>query len=663
VIFWQRLGVAGVGCLLWILGTVAGLGQDNQDKKPDRTSEHLLPATTRAWVSVPNPQALNDAFAATQLGQLANDEQLQPFVNDLREQIRAGLSEDGRRHGLRLSQFEDLNTGEICLAGILPKDALGEVQRNKHGIILLVQVAKCREEAEKVLADTANSLRENKAVSTTETFDGIEATKWTFPKSEHMLRERTAYHAIAGDWLISSDNAELFGQVVHRIVTPDEPAEETLDADPVFTELQKRTVLDEGNSTWHVRWFVDPFGYLDLARLIAEEDQDPETRQRSMNFAKIVKNSGFDAIKGAAGNLAFSADQKEVLHRVFVYAPPVEAAGANKYPKAGAVLDFVNSEGLSFEPESWVPESSASYVTFCWNLDKLVNHIHHVVDAVTDENSFENMLKNIKESNNVDVRKAVECLNNRISVVTDVAEPIDLNSEKIVVGIGIRKDEDFIRQQVKNFFGSALKIEKAGEVEIYYEELVPEIEEDDLFGNMEEFDEEGGDEEEGTVIEQKFVAIHEGYVLVSTDKEFLKSIIMAKPQAIAGKADFGRVQKALEKYADPTKISLRQFSRLNRVLKVNYELLRNDELRSANTLFAKFMGVAREEAEKGGLPPRKFDPAKMPDFESTIAPNLGPTGWVIESKDDGWQITSCLLKREPVETAVTKDAPEEHPDE
>ncbi len=648
-----RIGLALAGCAVWLIFSTVSWGQETGGEK---SSEQLLPNSTRAWISVPNPKTLNEAFATTQLGQLSHDEKLKPFMDDLRDQIRARFNDDRVRHGIKLSKFESLDTGEICLAGILPRDAAGDVQRNKHGLIMLINVTRCKPEAQKLLDEAAADLRKDNVASAVEKFGEVEATKWTFPLREGVLNERVAFHAIAGGWLISSNNRELFGHVITQATDAKAPADGTLAKDEVFIEVLKRSKIDSDDIPTHVRWFVDPFGYLDLARVIAEEDQDPDTKQRSTNFAKIVSSSGFDAIKGVSGQLALATGQQEMIHRTFVFAPADQDAGDKKYPKSAAILDFYNRDKIVFEPEAWVPETASSYVTFTWNLDKVVNNIFHVVDAVTDEGSFERMVQNIKESNNVDVRKLVECLNNRISIVSEVVKPIDINSEKIVVGVGIRKDEEDVRQQVKNFFGSALKIDVVEDIEIYSEAITEEEDDGDIFGDEAEEEADAGGS--GDVMEQKFVAVKQGYVLISNDLEYLKRIVTAKPQSLQKSADFIRIREMLDKFATPDEVSLRHFARLDRVFEVNYELIRSDKIQSANTILAKILTAAREEAEKEGVEAKKFDPSKMPDYDATVAPYLGPTGWVMESKDDGWLITSCLLKRESAVAELADDSDE-----
>src|SRR5688572_22005995 len=52
--------------------------------------ETLLPGTTKGFVSIPDLARLEGDFSGTQLGELVNDEIMQPFVEDLKRQIREG---------------------------------------------------------------------------------------------------------------------------------------------------------------------------------------------------------------------------------------------------------------------------------------------------------------------------------------------------------------------------------------------------------------------------------------------------------------------------------------------------------------------------------------------------------------------------------------------
>jgi hypothetical protein len=70
-----------------------------------RPSEELLPNTTKAYISIPDLEKLSAAWNKTQLGQLVNDPEMKPFVEDLQRQLKAKFSQAG----VRLSvTFDDL---------------------------------------------------------------------------------------------------------------------------------------------------------------------------------------------------------------------------------------------------------------------------------------------------------------------------------------------------------------------------------------------------------------------------------------------------------------------------------------------------------------------------------------------------------------------------
>ena len=83
-------------------------------------SETVFPATTRVWVSTPDPRRLQESFDNTDYGQLLRDPQMRPFVESVRDQARkAGRQRLGK---LGLS-FEDLSSvpgGEVALGVIEP---------------------------------------------------------------------------------------------------------------------------------------------------------------------------------------------------------------------------------------------------------------------------------------------------------------------------------------------------------------------------------------------------------------------------------------------------------------------------------------------------------------------------------------------------------------
>ena len=78
-------------------------------------SDRLLPATTRGYVSVPDPSLAYEQWNKTQLGRLIDDPKMRPFVEDFRQQWKDRLSKSNRRLGLTLDDLRDVPGGEAAL--------------------------------------------------------------------------------------------------------------------------------------------------------------------------------------------------------------------------------------------------------------------------------------------------------------------------------------------------------------------------------------------------------------------------------------------------------------------------------------------------------------------------------------------------------------------
>ena len=54
-------------------------------------SDTLLPKTTKGYVSVAQPKQFDERWDKTQIGQMFNDDIMQPFVEDFRKQTQRGV--------------------------------------------------------------------------------------------------------------------------------------------------------------------------------------------------------------------------------------------------------------------------------------------------------------------------------------------------------------------------------------------------------------------------------------------------------------------------------------------------------------------------------------------------------------------------------------------
>ena len=426
-------------------------------------SEQLLPANTKAWISIPDSEALKAALEKTQFGQMMNDENVKPFVDDLTEQFRNWLNRKNIRFGMKVADIECVKSGEIAVAGVLPRAAVGVDTPPQHAIVLLVDVAETKPQAEELLKKVAKELKSREATEESIKVGDITATKWSFKKPRGLREKQYAYHAIAGNWLLACDNEPVFRQMINR-VTSTEARTAVLATSPAFIKINEKCQFADKKFDTHIRWFVEPFGYVQLAQAIADS-KNGRAELRNDN-ARIFHEEGFSAIQGVGGTVAIATDEHELVHRSFVFAP-AQIEGPERFKRAAAMLDFKNPDKSDLSPPHWIPQDSASYLSFTWDLRKALDKVGYVVEATSGtEGSWERTLNSLRTDPSgprVDVRELVSNLNNRVTVCTVTELPINESSERILIGIKIRHNEAMVADSVKRM----VQPRKGAEMSVY----------------------------------------------------------------------------------------------------------------------------------------------------------------------------------------------------
>jgi len=152
--------------------------------------------------------------------------------------------------------------------------------------------------------------------------------------------------------------------------------------------------------------------------------------------------------------------------------------------------------------------------------------------------------------------------------------------------------------------------------------------------------------------EKRIFVLANETLLVSNDKALIRQLLKKEqPGKLVESADYAKVHAALSTLTDPNKIGIREFGRLDLLLKPSYEQFRRGEYE-----FLRWFQDRSNEQENevfGNRPvkPAKkrkpvFDGSKLPkDYDTMIGDFLGMFGWALETEDDGWMITGFLLKK------------------
>ena len=303
------------------------------------------------------------------------------------------------------------------------------------------------------------------------------------------------------------------------------------------------------------------------------------------------------------------------------------------------LFDFSNQSLLPLTPPRWVPNDASSWLVFDWDKTRALQSFGPIWDANTKRGSWQQVLSDLEADPDLqfDLEKLVAQFDDRTSVFWHRYKPAEREIEHPIFVYKIKGDTKFVMSSLLRSSpdGEAFKI--LGYDGIAFQPGIGdqfEIENDDLL-----FLE---DEDEEVPTEPTFYVMVDSHLLVSNNKELIKRLLEKKEGNLAQAEDYIQIHAALGKLTDANKVSIRHFGRLGPSLRYDYDLFRNGK-------FEWFKWIATE-PEADGTPSdnlvQRFDGSKLPkDFEKAIAPYLGIFGWVLETEDDGWLITGCVLKK------------------
>ncbi|MEM9413148.1 MAG: hypothetical protein AAGA30_18715, partial [Planctomycetota bacterium] len=418
------------------------------------SSQELLPASTKAWLSIPDAKNLDKKFLETQIGQLCQEEEFAPFIESVKGQFRQWMSDKNVRLGLNLEDVQDIRSGEICLAGILPAEN-GAANKNAkplgkgvHGVVLLVDVNENIAAANELMKQLGeNLIARGASKEPYEDLYDAKVSKWKFPQKGRLKKPRFAYQAIVGGWLLSSDNESIFRRIARRLSNIDGlDAGQTLAAQKSFQRVLKKTATEEIEP--QVQWYINPFGYFQLAQAIAAEDREFK-QTNSDDWAGVLKKIGFDGFQGVGGNISFATGDHEILHKTYVYKPAADDNNVKQQQVFG-LFDFENNKQSPLTPPKFVSSAVSSFFTGTWNMQLALENVGHAIDTFArSEGMFEEVLESLKLDLNVDVPTVVSKFDNEFFVLSDTEMPIQEDSERLVIAVKHKVDSEYIIKNIK----------------------------------------------------------------------------------------------------------------------------------------------------------------------------------------------------------------------
>lgn len=606
-----------------------------------RPGDTLMPPTTKGFVSIPDANRLRADFDKTQLGQMVNDPVMKPFVEDLIQQIQTKLGRTESRLGIKPEDLKDVHGGEVAIGTIQPG---GDAKQ--HALVLIVDVTGHTAQANKLLADVAKKMKAKGAQATTKTTGGVSLVTYVLPRERGETETHKTVYFMHDNVLVGTDHEVAAQEVLTRLL---DPKQKSLKDDEAYQATMTRVRTAAGDSQPHLRWFVEPFGYVEALRASAGG-----RKKRGTDLLKVLANQGFSAIKGLGGFVEFATTDNELVHRTFIYAPPVNKTG-EKYNLAARMLKFPNSEDLV--PPAWMPHQTTNYLTLHWKMQEAFEHSKTLVDEVAGAPVFEDIMDSLKNDPNgprVDLRQGlVRHLGERAIFFADYRLPITTTSERWLVALEV-KDPAAVQATIDK----AMKADPDAKKrvigthtvwEIIEQETPTEVEELNIaspgFGEFGKEEEEEQEEEQGPLLSHAAFTTGFGHLLVASHMDYLEEVLNrgTGQQTLDNTKDFVMINHALTKIG-AGRDAVRYFSRMDKEFHATYELIKQGKMPEAESLLGDALNRLFAPEEKGAVREQQIRGDKMPDYEK-VRVYLGPAGVYVQSEDNGWFVAGCVLKK------------------
>jgi hypothetical protein len=642
-------------------------------------ADQLLPNTTKAFVSIPNLQDLQQRFERTQIYQLLNDPVVKPFADDLKRQLQARFDQTQARLGISFEGLEDLGTGEASSAVLAPDD-----ETQPHAVAVIVDATGAVEQAQELVDRIGKQLVEDGAERSEIKIDDHDVVMYTITDEQDAEKTYMVYYRIHEEHIVSTDHRAVMQDILNRFKNP---GDDNIAGIAAYQSAMKHCQQAAGDTEPQIRWFVEPFGYAKTIQAAAG------VNPQGKNFHELLIGQGFGALTGAGGWVHVAEGPHEFRHHTWVSAPRttdaiiaqiakettaanagierdprIAAKESDKYVLAMRMLDFPNSENQ--KPQEWIPNSVSTYSTINWNMKEAFEFaktlVNEYLDSEEGQDLFEEILKGIAHDVNgpqLDIRdEFVAYLAGRMSVITDFREPIDVDSNQWMAIIEVTDAEAVEKAVAKFMAAEPNKHERdfQGQLiwEILNEEEDIEIELDIDFGEDgfgafgdEGFGDLGEDEESETeaIGEQPLISTWaitvsaDGHVLIASSADFIEDIIKQQDDAnLLSAEDYVRIETELNKMGAASS-SMRMFTRLDDKHHPNYELIRMGKLEHSQTMMGKILSRLMGSSD-GDKTVEKIDVSKMPEF-AAVAKYLGPSGTFVRTDDGGWFASGVVLRK------------------
>ena len=603
------LSIVTATMVLWLSSqSLSAAGKPSQD---------ILPDSTKFCFSIANQQDYRQRFSTTGIGKLLLDPAMQPFLDDLPRQARdeskqVPLGDLWIDLGLEPGDFDELSEGEVAWALVQTAD--------RPSRVLIADTTDRSQQVQTLLKKIKASMTQQQAKTSARDVAGTAVTTFDIPAQGKSAARKWVY-CQKDDRLIIADSAPTAELLLKNLtsatgdVLANQPGYQK-----VIEECQKRA----GNDAPDAVLFLVP---VDLSEALNK--LSPQQDDRAGDGLKLARKHNFDAVSAVGCFIQVAEDPLDFHLRISVYAPKPWKNGMQ-------ICQFPNGK-LVVPP--WALSQAAGVTMLNFDFVNYSKHVGPLFDdtyGAGEEGLYEDLRLTLLEDPDgpkIDVNKGLFAqLSPQMTLVTRDQLPVTPDSGQRLIALPA-KDEKAIAKVIKKIleFDPNTEVKQLAGHEVYYSYSEPEI---DDFGNTKSRPKDQPP--------SYLSCVAKGHILLATD-EMLPDVLQAtENHSIAEDADYKQFAPYWSVLGD--EICIQFFGRLQDILRVNYELLRQgkkpNEAKSFRGLLSSVASGEPIEAE-----PPTFDASKLPEF-TKIEHYLGLSAIVGKTIENGWYLEAFVLKTE-----------------
>lgn len=690
--YFNRLAVSVV-VLLWALSLIpAVVAETVAETAAKTTAEQLFPDSTKGFFVIHNLKEFGDAWKETQIGKLMNDPIMEAFKKDFREQMSRRMED---RFGFTLDEVSELPSGEVAAGMIAIPD-------KTPGYVFTMDVADRVEKTRDYLDRLEKKLLTNGVKKNVETYKDREITVFTFPetaskseatgstktakatktaktsKTEAEPVARRACYLLEGNHLLVSDQLHLIQLIFDRLDKKSLAASKNCLADlEDYQHVMKRCHddLPEGTKPM-IRWYIEPLNYGESIRTLMRGPVVEKRRSKPSIFT-VLKEQGFDAIRGVGGTVNLKSEDKEVVYRFYVHA---------KKPYRLAMRMLVFPDSTNFTPPHWMPNDLARCTMLYLDPLAIFDNFGTLFDSLVMQGEtgvWKDIIDGLKEDPNgpqIDIREEIIVhLGQRVLGMSKYHLPITPQSESIVIAAELKegKEPEMIKALHKLFDDDTeMQRSKHRNYTLWHRIPAEDVIQPfsgptgvpDLVSPTATAAAQPKTDEPEPMFPEGGVTVAKGCLFIGTNIEYLKTILdrldnetESMKNSIAEQDEYKEVNTVFANMGLTEKPHFLQFfARTDETIRPTYELIRQGKMPQSQAILGKVINALFVPEDEENPEPRRqaIDGRHLPEFDK-VRDHFGPAGIFAVSEEDGYFFKGFLFEKKGAEAISPGSEPEE----